>query len=230
MNLSEQDDLLNASFEEFTAAVGPSVRPDGADAVRVTVARRRRMLAMAVGALAALAIAIPLGTYAALGRSAHGPPVSPATAGPNVDPTNPRLSDLTVTAPTLAFGAPTGTIRTARITVMARNLGPSGVSVALAVELPTFVGMVTGPGGCAMAYYPSGAQQVECIIRSLAANSSRELDFIFRAPANADTLTSDFVPAIRVQIPSVYRAAVSPGGFDDPVPENNSQDLIITYD
>ncbi len=151
-------------------------------------------------------------------------------AGPTSFPPNPRLADLTVTAPALAFGASTGSIRTARLTVTARNLGPSAVWVALAVQVPGFVRLVTGPNGCATAYYPSGAFQVECIIRSLAANSSKEMVFTFRAPANADTLTSEFVTAVRVQIPTLHQASISPGGFDDPVPENNSQDLIIAYD
>ncbi len=103
MNLSEQDDLLTASFADFTAQAGPSVRPQGVDAVRVAVAHRRRLLAMAIGALAVVAIAIPIGTYAALGRSAHGPPQTPATAGPTVDPSpapNPSPS------PVLAEGEP----------------------------------------------------------------------------------------------------------------------------
>ncbi len=79
MNLSEQDDLLTASFADLTAEAGPSVRPQGVDAVRVTVAHRRRLLAMAIGALAVVAIAIPIGTYAALGRSVHGPLQTPDT-------------------------------------------------------------------------------------------------------------------------------------------------------
>ncbi len=61
----------------------------------------------------------------------------------------------------------------------ARRAGCSGAA---------FVRMVTGPNGCATAYYPSEAFQVECIIRSLAANSSKEMVFTFRAPANADAL------------------------------------------
>ena len=103
MNLSEQDDLLTASFADFTAEAGPAVRPQGVDAVRVTVAHRRRLLALAIGALAVAAIAIPIGTYAALGRSAHGPPQTPATAAPTVDESaepNPGPS------PVLAEGEP----------------------------------------------------------------------------------------------------------------------------
>ena len=148
-------------------------------------------------------------------------------AGPTSFPPNPRLADLTVTAPTLVFGAPTGSTRTARLTVTARNLGPSGVPVALAVQVPAFVRMVTGPNGCATAYYPSEAFQVQGIIRSSAVTLRDVSDLGARRRRTTDLGVCD---AGSIQIPTLHQASVSPGGFDDPVPGNNSQDLIITYD
>lgn len=144
--------------------------------------------------------------------------------GPTTFPPNPHLADLAATSPDLVFGAPSGGKRTATFTVTARNLGPGAVPALVVVQLPAWVQLVSGPAQCHMQDYPSGAHQVECQLTSLAAGSSTPLTFHFQAPANADTLTLEFVPALGIQIPWDI-----PTGLADPNLGNNGKDLTIRY-
>jgi Domain of unknown function DUF11 len=144
--------------------------------------------------------------------------------GPTAFPPNPRLADLVATSPDLVFGAPSGGKRTATFTITAKNLGPGAVPALAFVQLPAWVRLVSGPAPCHMQDYPSGAHQVECQLASLAAGSTTPLTFHFEAPANADTLTSEFVPTVGIQIP--YEI---PTGLADPNLANNGKDLTIRY-
>jgi len=105
MNLSEQDELLSATFAEFAAAAAPSVRPQGAEAARLEVAHRRRLKTVSLGVLAVLALAVPATAYVAFGRTAHGPPRPPSTAGPTVEPSA-APTDGPTPAPQVPDGGP----------------------------------------------------------------------------------------------------------------------------
>jgi hypothetical protein len=406
MNIAEQDDLLAASFAEYMAAAGPSVRPEGPSAVRATVAHRRRVRTVALGVLAVLAVAVPVTAYATLGRSSPpvpgtspspsmsavtpspsesveppeptGPcdnpsaepsppeaislkefcnatlnlppwprtdcapadvpfhdgryhigdslgmtigtvvpadidrdgrsetvaiiacggelleeqvvafrraanssiqtigrvvitndPIRTITAlvalpdgtlqvtvgdfgdgvgddqsmaqhqqriygwtgrkfvqigGPTTFPSNPHFADLTATVPDLVFSAPSGGVRTATFTIIAKNLGPGAVPALVVIQVPGWVRLVSGPAPCQMLDHPSGAHQVECQLTSLAAGSSTPLTFHFQAPANSDTLPLEFVPGVGIQIPWDI-----PIGLVDPNLDNNSKALTIRH-
>lgn len=69
-------DPLAAAFEEFRSQAAPLVKPDGADRARDTVRTRTRNRNIAIGALAALVVAIPLTARALLTGEPHGPPTA----------------------------------------------------------------------------------------------------------------------------------------------------------
>ncbi|WP_157546238.1 hypothetical protein [Hamadaea tsunoensis] len=83
MDEFEQDALVSGAFAEFGAAVAPSVRPAGTLAVRGEVQHRRKVRATALGVVIALAIAVPVAAYAALGRGSQAPPIPAATGSPS---------------------------------------------------------------------------------------------------------------------------------------------------
>jgi hypothetical protein len=77
-------DPLNAAFEEFRSQAAPLVRPAGADRTRESVRTRARNRNVAIAALSALVVAIPLAVVALLNGDPHGPPV--------ISPVIPRAS------------------------------------------------------------------------------------------------------------------------------------------
>ncbi|HEX5594827.1 MAG TPA: hypothetical protein VFX61_02230 [Micromonosporaceae bacterium] len=96
--MSEYDNL-DELFAQFVAG-GPLAIPAGADAARAVIRKRRQMQGLTVGALTALAIAVPMVAFA----SDMGKEVVPAPAdnGPTSPPPTPSVSDPpspTVTAP-----------------------------------------------------------------------------------------------------------------------------------
>ncbi|MEV6811113.1 hypothetical protein [Micromonospora sp. NPDC051296] len=74
-----EDILVSGEFAAFRATYGPAVRPAGTDAVRLTVRRRRQRATVAVAAAVVLAVVVPLGAHARLGRT--DPPPLPAQTG-----------------------------------------------------------------------------------------------------------------------------------------------------
>ena len=67
-------DPLTAAFEEFRSQAAPLVKPVGADRTRESVRTRTRKRNVAIGALSALVVAIPLTAQAVLTGDPHGPP------------------------------------------------------------------------------------------------------------------------------------------------------------
>jgi hypothetical protein len=94
---------FDADFDAFRASLIPHVTPAGPDAVRHTV-RRRRRIAVATAAVAALVLVVgPVAGYAALNRG-QGPPPAPGATLTPTDPTGPS------TGPSAGPSAtPTGT-------------------------------------------------------------------------------------------------------------------------
>ncbi|GID98065.1 hypothetical protein ACFQFC_13050 [Amorphoplanes digitatis] len=68
-----QHDPLAAAFDEFRGQAAALVKPAGADRTRESVRTRRRNRRVVIGALAALAVAIPPTAEAALSGDPHGP-------------------------------------------------------------------------------------------------------------------------------------------------------------
>jgi hypothetical protein len=150
--------------------------------------------------------------------------------GPTTFPPNPRLADLALTAPDLVFSAPAGGIRTATYTLTARNLGPADIQASVTVQLPSFIELVSPPSGCGVQDYPSGGHEVQCLLPVLRAGTSTPLTLTLHAPANAASLTAEFVPTAQILIPETYNTTNRSDGFDDPRPENNRREgLGLTY-
>jgi hypothetical protein len=79
-------DPLIAAFDEFRGQAAALVKPLGADRTRESMRARRRNRNVAVAALTALAVAIPLIAHAVLTGDPHGPPVNSTTVVPDVSP------------------------------------------------------------------------------------------------------------------------------------------------
>ncbi|MGW5671121.1 hypothetical protein [Micromonospora sp. NPDC003776] len=124
-----EDILLSGEFAAYREAYGPAVRPAGPDDVRLTVRRRRRRALVAVAAVVALAVALPVAANAALGGRSDTPP-APARS---VEPIPTRETSPTPSA------APSPTPGTASPTA-APNGGISRRQLfAARVDLPTWL-------------------------------------------------------------------------------------------
>ncbi len=75
----DDDQLISSAFQQFDRAADPAVRPAGSAAVRSLAVQRRRTRTATLSALAALVIAAPVATYAALGQDNQGPPTPPGS-------------------------------------------------------------------------------------------------------------------------------------------------------
>jgi len=77
-------DPLTAAFEEFRSEAAPLVKPAGADRTRENVRNRKRNRNVAIAALSALVVAIPLTAGAVLTGDPHGPPSDSPSVVPRV--------------------------------------------------------------------------------------------------------------------------------------------------
>ncbi|GIH06287.1 hypothetical protein Rhe02_43540 [Rhizocola hellebori] len=83
----DDDQLISGAFQQFNRAADPALRPAGPAVVRNIAARHRRNRLATLSALAALVIAAPVATYAALGQDNQGPPTPGGTPSATAVPT-----------------------------------------------------------------------------------------------------------------------------------------------
>ena len=76
-------DPLIAAFDEFRSQTAPFVKPVGADRTRDDVRARKRSRKLAIAALSALVVAIPLTAGAVLKGDPHGPPADTSSVAPH---------------------------------------------------------------------------------------------------------------------------------------------------
>jgi hypothetical protein len=122
-----------------------------------------------------------------------------------------------VTSTALAFGAPSGGVRTGTLKVTVHNGGTGRASLTVSLQLPTFVELVaqTGCTAEAQAY----DLYVVCTLGPVEGGATRDIALTFRTMADASTHTV-ILPRVLVEIPP---------GLSDPNPENNSADVVLTY-
>lgn len=89
--------LLSGAFEEFTTGSTPKINAEGTAAVRKRVAHRRKVRAILLVLLTALAIGVPVAVYAMNDRDT---PKDPVHSGASVNPTaSPRAASEPTVAP-----------------------------------------------------------------------------------------------------------------------------------
>ena len=128
-------DPLTAVFDEFRSQAASSVRPDGAGHARESVRARRRNRNVAIAALSALVVVIPLTAEAVLMGDPHGPPPDSPAVVPQVSASMPYSVVLPGQSTHPSTKAPHGGITEAALYSAELNLpawpaGPSNAKCA----------------------------------------------------------------------------------------------------